>query len=203
MDLDVLLDNYKSTDLKKRLIFCVFIGIFPSLYNWLNDYDNLQIEKDSAVERVDRSRLKFNKNKKKVADLKDLESKVNIIETGLEKARTLLPEKIEMDQILASIGQMETDFNVKILSFTPSDKIESNKSLGYAKHPVKMNLKGDFAQTMMLLDKLVHMDSLTHLRNISFRSNSDNSSQSDMQSANTNASGVVLSSVDLIIYKGN
>ena len=204
MDLDILLDNYKNTDFRKRVILCILLGLFPSTYMLVTDYDNLQLEKESAIEAVERSRLKYDKGKKKVADLKDLESKISVIESGIEKAKTLLPTEISMNKILSSLGQMEVDFQVKLKSFKPSEKFMDNTDLGYSRIPIKLSLEGDFSQTMQFLDKLVHMDSLTHLRNISFSKEqaveTKEGSKPEVDQAKNNDH--VMSSVDLILYKG-
>ena len=214
MDLDILLDNYKNSSIRKRLIFCIIVGLLPSIYTLINDYDELLLEKESAVEATEISRLKYDKNKKKVASLSDLESKVNAIETGLNKAKRLLPNEISMDKILSALGQMERDLEVKLKSFTPAEKFEDNSALGYSSIPVKLSLEGDFSETMKYLDQLVHMDSLTHLRNISF----SNGNEETKEGGDGNDQGQVteekkddtkydeenrvVSSVDLIIYKG-
>ena len=166
------------------------------------DYDNLQLEKESAIEAVERSRIKYDKNKKKVADLKDLESKISTIENGLDKAKTLLPTEISMDKILSSLGQMEVDFRVKLRSFSPANSFIDNTELGYSKIPVKLSLEGDFIQTMQFLDKLVHMDSLTHLRNISFSKEVEAEDGPSKMMQSTESNDQVMSNVDLIIYKG-
>ena len=57
---------------------------------------------------------------------------------------------------------------------------------------------------MQFLDKLVHMDSLTHLRNISFQkeqaAETKEGSKPEVDQAKNNDH--VMSSVDLILYKG-
>ena len=65
MDLDLLLDNYKNTSFKRRMIFCLLVGMLPATYFWLMDYDNLQLDRESALGVVERNRISYNKNKKK------------------------------------------------------------------------------------------------------------------------------------------
>ena len=82
----------------------------------VTDYDNLQLEK-SAIEAVERSRLKYDKSKKKVADLKDLESKISVIESGIENKT--LPNRNINEKIII-LGTNGSRFSVKLKSFKPS-----------------------------------------------------------------------------------
>ncbi len=125
----------------------------------------VQVEADYAAERQT-----FEDARQKAAELPALEAKLSEIEGELVKAKEFLPDRIEIDSILAFLGGLEKEFDVKLVKFTPGIAAMAQGALEYKELPVELIMNGTFANTMRFMDRLVHMQNLTHLRNITFSS---------------------------------
>ncbi|RZA23829.1 MAG: hypothetical protein EOP10_11660 [Proteobacteria bacterium] len=170
MELEELSDKYRALKPQMRYGILAVIGLLPAVYLWMDTGDSLevrrvQVEADYAAERQT-----FEDARQKAAELPALEAKLSEIEGELVKAKEFLPDRIEIDSILAFLGGLEKEFDVKLVKFTPGIAAMAQGALEYKELPVELIMNGTFANTMRFMDRLVHMQNLTHLRNITFSS---------------------------------
>ncbi|MES2743883.1 MAG: type 4a pilus biogenesis protein PilO [Bdellovibrionota bacterium] len=168
MDLEELSDKYRALKPQMRYGLLAAVGLLPAVYLWMDTGDSLevrrvQVESDYAAERQT-----FEDARQKAAELPALEAKLSEIEGELVKAKEFLPDRIEIDTILAFLGGLEKEFDVKLVKFTPGIASMAQGAVEYKEMPVELIMNGTFANTMRFMDRLVHMQNLTHLRNITF-----------------------------------
>lgn len=190
MELEDLVDKYRSAKIQVRGALLLIVGVLPGLYVWSNEVEVLESQKLQIESEVGEERSKFESARQKVAELPALLSKLTEIEEELVKAKQILPDKIEIDSILASLGKLETELDVKLVRFTPGQEVQPNPQLEYKEIAIDIVLSAPFPQTMRFLDRLVHMQNLTHVRNIQFSQPTDNGSKN------------LESSAKLILFRG-
>jgi Tfp pilus assembly protein PilO len=197
MELADIIDKYRSTKRHMRYTLVALVALLPALNTWMNQGEALEVRRAQVEAEVNVERMKFEAAKQKVAELPSLMAKLSEIESELQRAKQILPDRIEMDTILSSLGNLEKEMNVKIAKFTPGVEVQPNPALEYKEIPVDLVLQAPFPQTMRFLDRLVHMPNLTHIRNIQF------SAPSQLDPSKKQGQAPVLeSSAKLILFKG-
>jgi len=197
MDLADIIDKYRNAKKQMRYALVALVALLPALNTWLNQGESLEARRTQVEAEVNEERMKFEAAKQKVAELPSLIAKLSEIEVELQRAKQILPDRIEMDSILGSLGNLEKEMNVKIVKFTPGVEVQPNPTLEYKEIPVELVLQAPFPQTMRFLDRLVHMPNLTHIRNIQFSTPSQVDSNKKQSEA-----PVLESSAKLILFKG-
>ncbi|SME93247.1 type 4a pilus biogenesis protein PilO [Pseudobacteriovorax antillogorgiicola] len=195
MELEDIVDKYRGAKMNVRLLIAVVVGLLPALYYWTDEGERIQYDLDSAVSRKGSAESKFENGKRKVAQLPALLSKLSDIEGQLGKAKRILPDEVEMDTILASVGTLEKEFNIQITRFQPGQEVQPNPQIEYKEVPVTLEVRGRFPQIMQFYDSLVHLPNLTHLRNISLE-NVEGDADGE------GASRMVVGRSKLILFKG-
>lgn len=168
MELEDLIDKYRSSKIQVRGLLIAVVGIIPGYYLWSSQVEILESQKATVESEVAEERGKFEAARQKVAELPSLKSKLTEIEEDLVKAKQILPDKIEIDTILAALGNLEKELEVKLVKFTPGQEVQPNQALEYKEIAIDISLSAAFPQTMRFLDRLVHMPNLTHIRNVQF-----------------------------------
>ncbi len=195
MELEDLVDKYRSTKRSTRSLLIFFAGIIPGLYMWMNEGERLDVQKTQIESEVNEERQKFEASRQKSAELPALLSKLSAIEDDLKKAKEILPDTVHIDSILAALGNLEKELDVKLVRFTPGQEVQPNLQLEYKEIPIELVLQAPFGHTMRFLDRLVHMPNLTHIRNIQF---SQQGSAGDRLGSSPNLE----TSAKLILFKG-
>lgn len=194
MEIEDLIDKYRSSKRSTRALLILFAAVLPSLYVWMDEGDRLDIQKQQIEASVNEERGKFEASRQKAAELPALLSKLTAIEEDLKKAKQILPDAVQMDAILGGLGALEKELDVKLLRFTPGQEVQPNPQLEYKEIPIDLVLKAPFAHTMRFLDRLVHMPNLTHIRNIQFSQTGDAARLGNSPDLETTAK--------LILFKG-
>ncbi len=195
MDIEELIDKYRNTKRQIRFGLVAMVALLPALNTWLEQGEVLDARKGQIQSELNDERQKYEAAKQKVAELPALMSKLTEIEDELTKAKQILPDRIEMENILAALGRLEKEVDVKIAKFTPGVEYQPNPSIEYKELPVELVLQGQFPQIMRFFDRLVHMPNLTHIRNIQFSTPSKDSTKPSENPA-------LETSAKLILFKG-
>lgn len=196
MELEDIIDKYRNSKQQIRYGLVGLIALLPALHLWLNQGDALEARRSQAESGVNEERQKFEAARQQVAELPALMAKLSEIEEELTRAKQFLPDRIEMDNILGSLGKLENEFDVKISKFSPGQEYQPNMNLEYKEIPVELVLHAPFPQTMRFLDRLVHMPNLTHLRNIQFGNTIQDADKKESEAP------ILETSARLILFKG-
>jgi Tfp pilus assembly protein PilO len=196
MELEDLIDKYRNSKQQIRYGLVILVALLPALHTWLTQGDALEARRNQVEVGVNDERHKFEAAKQQVAELPELMAKLSEIEEELTRAKQFLPDRIEMDNILGSLGKLEKELDVKIFKFSPGQEYQPNMNLEYKEIPVELVLHAPFPQTMRFLDRLVHMPNLTHLRNIQFGNAIQNVDRKEGDAP------ILETSARLILFKG-
>lgn len=196
MELEDIIDKYRNSKQQIRYGLVGLIALLPALHLWLNQGDALEARRSQAESGVNEERQKFEAARQQVAELPALMAKLSEIEEELTRAKQFLPDRIEMDNILGSLGKLENELDVKISKFSPGQEYQPNMNLEYKEIPVELVLHAPFPQTMRFLDRLVHMPNLTHLRNIQFGNTIQDADKKESEAP------ILETSARLILFKG-
>ncbi len=196
MELEDLIDKFRNSKPQVRFGLAGLVALLPALNTWFNQGEALEARRGQVEAEVAEERQKFEAAKQKVAELPALMAKLTEIEDELNRAKQILPDRIEMDAILGSLGKLEKELEVKIAKFTPGQEYQPNPSLEYKEMPVDLVLQAPFPQTMRFLDRLVHMPNLTHVRNIQFGNSVQDPGKKGSEAP------VLETSARLILFKG-
>ncbi|MFW7380389.1 MAG: type 4a pilus biogenesis protein PilO [Oligoflexus sp.] len=198
MDIEELVDRYRSSPPKRRYALVLLVSLLPAAYYWLEEGDVLQVQFEQARDEEQAAQARLENTKRRVADLPNLLSRVKQIEEDLEKARRILPDKVEIDQVLASLGKFEKDLDVTLQKFVPGIEVQPNPQIEYREFPVDLTVRGTFPQVMKFYDQILHMPNLTHLRSVQFNA----IDAGEDNNGNARANTLTESTSKLILFKG-
>ena len=169
MELELLVDRFREIPIRFRLLLVAAAGILPAIYVWTGEVDIYQAKLETAESEMQSSEANLRRAKAKVAKLPQLLANLEKIEQDLEGARKILPDTIEMDEILSAVGKLEQLHGVKVSRFQPGEISPGGDGEDYQEQVVAINLTGSFPKLMQFYDGLVHMNNLTHLRDINLQ----------------------------------
>ncbi|NRA64649.1 MAG: type 4a pilus biogenesis protein PilO [Pseudobacteriovorax sp.] len=197
MEVEDIVDKYKSSPLHIRFLLVIGLGLLPSLYLWMEEGDRLALDLEDAMTQLDASNRNYDRAKNKVDQLPALLSRIKDIENQLETAKGVLPDNLHIDKIVSNLGRMENQFAVSLMEFRPGDEQRPRADLDYSEIPVTIKVRGQFNQIMQFYDGLVHMPNLTHLRQIRMVKNQRQNAEGELETENE-----ILSEAKLILFKG-
>ncbi|EFX60343.1 hypothetical protein DAPPUDRAFT_343309, partial [Daphnia pulex] len=103
MELEDLVDKYRSSTRLTKGLLIIFSGLLPALYLWVNEAESLEFRRNQVETEVAQERAKFEAARQKTAELPALLSKLTSIEEDLKKAKLILPDTIAVDSILGEL----------------------------------------------------------------------------------------------------
>lgn len=199
MELEDLADKYRTAPIHIKIILVLALGLLPSLYIFMDEGDRLELELGDANRQLSNVQGRYNSAKRKVDQLPALLTRINEIEVELDKAKNVLPDKLQIDKILSLLGTMEEQFDVVLMSFKPGEETKPRPDLEYRELPIELRLQGNFNQIMQFYDSLVHLPNLTHLREIQM----NRRPQSQVAEAGRDGDQTIVNSqAKLVLFKG-
>lgn len=156
----VYIDNFIDSPLWKRLsilgaVFAVVIGGFYYLVImplWeemsLAEVKVRDLQKEIQILRV------------KASKLEEFEEEVKVLDGELLKALRELPDKKEMDTLLARISDKAKDSGLDVELFKPEVEIKRDF---YAEVPVTLELRGEFHEIAGFFDEVAHLDRIVNM----------------------------------------
>lgn len=118
-------------------------------------------------EEMDISRSKLNDLQKeiqilrvKASRLEEFEEEVKVLDAELMLALRELPDKKEMDTLLARISDKAKDSGLDVELFKPEGEIKRDF---YAEVPVTLELRGEFHEIAGFFDEVAHLDRIVNM----------------------------------------
>lgn len=100
------------------------------------------------------------------ANLDKYRAEVESLDIELKKALTELPDKREIDVLLAQVSTLGRDSGLEVRVFKPRDE---QKKDYYAEVPVEMEMYGSYHQLATFFDEVGHMDRIVNLGEFDMR----------------------------------
>ena len=161
--IDPLFKRVEELDKTQRIIICVvtcLVLISSITYlSILPKYEEIKVQKQ-ALQSLE---TQLGVAKKKAARLTLLRREWKMKEAEFRKVMRALPEKKEIPSLLTSISQSGQDTGLEFVLFQPQKEV--NKDF-YGEIPVKLELKGNFHNTVMFFDKVTGLNRIVNIRDI-------------------------------------
>ncbi len=130
---------------------------------WLVFYSGSTAELEKITKKVEGPNgLRFQVAQQKgiAANLGQYLEEVEKLEIELKKALLELPDKQEIDSLLAKVSSVGQDAGLEIRLFKPKDEAKKDY---YAEVPVEMEVYGSFHQVATFFDEVGHLDRIVNL----------------------------------------
>lgn len=158
-----LFKRVEELDKIQRIAICVVtcVVLIGSIFYFsiLPKYETIKQEKQtlqSLGTQLDIAR-------KKAARLASLKREWKMKEAEFRKVMRALPEKKEIPSLLTSISQSGQDTGLEFILFQPQKEV--NKEF-YGEIPVRLQLKGNFHNTVLFMDKVTGLNRIVNIRDI-------------------------------------
>lgn len=127
-------------------------------------YQATQEELNALMQENENLRTNIVTKTKIVSNLKFYEERVALLNKELDKALKELPNKQELDDLLAGISDKAKESGLEIKLFKP----KGDKKKGfYAEVPVNLIVNGTYHEVATFFDEVAHLERVVNLSNIS------------------------------------
>jgi len=170
------IDKFVDWPLWKRLatvgaVSSALVGVF--YYIVLMPLMNSIAEENSKLTDLQREiqtlRVKANR-------LEEFEGEVMVLDGELMRALRELPDKKEMDTLLARISDKAKDSGLDVELFKPEGEIKRDF---YAEVPVTLELRGEFHEIAGFFDEVSHLDRIVNMNSFKITKESDKRGDSE------------------------
>ncbi len=125
--------------------------------------DDLNVQLDKA--RIQRKKLPEVREEKKKVDMQ------------FEAALRLLPNEMEIPELLTKITELGVESNLDISAFKP----QSNKQKGfYAEIPISLQIKGTYHDVAIFFEKVGNMERIMNIQNVTMKPEKEQSTILDI-----------------------
>lgn len=161
--MDPLFKRVEELDKIQRIAICVVtcIALIGSVFYFsiLPKYEEINQQKQT----LQSLETQLDLAKQKAARLASLQREWKMKESEFRKVMRALPEKKEIPSLLTSISQSGQDTGLEFLLFQPQSEV--NKEF-YGEIPVRLEVKGNFHNTVMFFDKVTGLNRIVNIRDI-------------------------------------
>lgn len=200
MDLKEITENYRSYKKIKRIAACAIIGCLMPIYDWYDNSQRLDEEVATAHQELATQQVSVNGAKTEIAELPKLQEQKSGIEQALEKAKRILPDSVDVEEILGKIAALEKESGVHLISLKPQKERVPDANLRYAEIPYDIVIEAEFNRIMVFFDQMLHQDKLVSIRDIKFIGRESEVKSRGREDKMTN--GNVQASAQIVFYKG-
>tara|TARA_B100000902_G_C27075739_1_gene796297 strand:+ start:74 stop:664 length:591 start_codon:yes stop_codon:yes gene_type:complete len=158
--------RYQSLALKKRLIIMLILGISYPIFSFYENIDLVEENLDRVIIAENAASIKFKRATKTIANLPQLEKQQEEITSKLNKARTLLPMRIDFTEVLKKFADFEKILDIKMVTFSPKPLEQKTVDTNYATVPVSLKLSASFGKTLTFIDNIMHLKKLIHIEKL-------------------------------------
>ncbi len=158
--------RYQSLALKKRLIIMFILGTSYPIFSFYENIDLVQENLDRVIIAENAASIKFKRATKTIANLPQLEKQQEEITSKLNKARTLLPMRIDFTEVLKKFADFEKILDIKMVTFSPKPLEQKTVDTNYAIVPVSLKLSASFGKTLTFIDNIMHLKKLIHIEKL-------------------------------------
>ena len=158
------------------LILAGTLVVFAGLFIWLIYMPKTeQISKTQAsIEELDVKLNRAKLQRKKLPKVREEKKKVDL---QFEAALKLLPNEMEIPELLTQITKLGDETNLGISYFRP----QNNKTKGfYAEVPISLNIKGNYHDIAVFFEKVGNMERIMNIQNVTMRPEKERSTVLDV-----------------------
>ncbi len=152
-EIQKLKDNWDRLSQRDKIIVAILTIIIPCFLYYkfiltpkIHEINKLQKKEQQLSIKLNDLKLK----KIQLAKLKKEEKKIQSI---LDQAQKILPERTEISELLNNIAKEGRKFNVTITKFQAKSEVIAENKI-YTTIPIEIELEGDFHNIMLFIDNL-------------------------------------------------
>lgn len=123
-------------------------------------------EIEQVQNRVDDLERRLNLAKVRAKNIDKIRKEFAQTEAKLKEAMKLLPDKKEIPSLLKTITQKGIDSKLEFILFIPGKEQSRNF---YMDIPVEIEVRGDYREVALFLDKVRQMERIVNIRNINMK----------------------------------
>jgi len=167
------LERIFALSLKQRVGILVGVIALLLLVYWYFIFSSLSAERDKVEEQLvgpKGLREQVAQLTKVVKNLPKFKEQVERLDAELAKALSELPDKREMDMLLAKISDKASDAGLEVRGFTPKEEVKRDF---YAEQPVFLEVSGSYHQMATFFDEVGRLDRIVNLAAFQIKRNSD------------------------------
>jgi len=123
-----------------------------------------QISKtETSIEKLEVKLSRAKKQREKLPKVKEQKKKVD---TQFAAALKLLPNEMEIPDLLTTITRLGVESNLEVSHFVP----QNNKTKGfYAEVPISLNIKGSYHNVAIFFEKVGNMERIMNIQNVTMK----------------------------------
>lgn len=107
---------------------------------------------------------------RKVRQLPRLRSNIEKLDAQLERVFAQLPDKKEIQVLLASFSSLATDIGLEVIKFTPQQEVIKDF---FAEVPMYLEVEGNFHQLVTFFDEVGHLSRIVNIDTVSIDLNTE------------------------------
>ena len=168
MDIKELTEKYRAFNIKKRVLFLIFISTFFTAYDYFIESEKLDEEISYAYNELEKTKKNLEVSIEQQKKLPEMESKLLDIEELLLDAGKKLPDEFFIDRVLKSISEIAISKGVDIKIFDPKSPKRSTTAFTYIFLPISLELFGNFPKIIEFLEEILNLELLIDIQNLDF-----------------------------------
>ncbi len=114
-------------------------------------------------EQVESLRIQRDKNQAIAEQLDEYKAKVARLQEDLERAKSLLPNDREIDDLLKQVANLGKKVGLEFLLFKPMPDVHKDF---YAEVPVEISVTGDYHTVALFFSKIGQMKRIVNIQNV-------------------------------------
>jgi Tfp pilus assembly protein PilO len=163
--LDELKIRYKEMAFGKRMALCFLIGIFPGVSEYLTLFSDVHDQYEQAVAEEKDAADKLVTAENQLKNLQKTQNELEFTKDQLKKAESHLPDQVQVDEILRTVGKVSRDLDVNVVLFEPKTEVIRGGDFKYSELPVKISVSSnDYNQICEWVDKFAGSKSRVYLK---------------------------------------
>lgn len=119
---------------------------------------------DTSCLGVEELRIQRDKNQAIAEQLDEYKAKVARLTEDLERAKSLLPNDREIDDLLKQVANLGKKVGLEFLLFRPLPDVQKDF---YAEVPVEISVAGDYHTVALFFSKIGQMKRIVNIQNVS------------------------------------
>ena len=150
----------------KAIILVVLVVVTGFGYAWLFHFP-MQEELERLQTQIGTLRAERDKNAKIAEHLDEYKAEVARLTEDLERAKALLPNDREIDDLLKSVANLGKKVGLEFLLFRPLPDVRRDF---YAEVPVEISIRGGYHEVALFFAKVGQLKRIVNIQNVSMTS---------------------------------
>lgn len=169
MNSEELIARYKILPLYVRLCLTTLLSLYPAYEIYSTDGENLEYDLADVEVQYNKTKLKYEKERKKRAKIPELETKLAFTEQQLKESSKRLPDSFAINDVLQQAATIANDVGVNLQVFDPGEAKPGKGTFKYMELTIDLELQGKFQQILSFFDQVVNMEKMVFISDISLK----------------------------------